>query len=259
MPRFNEICDTIIRHKDHRDRLVKNTVVTLIPNLAEFSPFAFVDGGYLDISLSHLLLLVQKTDTRPSAFLALGQLSVAVGTQIEKHLPNIIPLLQDGLSPSTSSRSRGGGSSGFCIQALKCVSDLAHAVGPALKVYMDDLLEQMFANGLSESLASACSEIGTHIPSFLPLLQDRVMGEIALVLSGHPYSYPGSEGFDSLFIPARDFQTNLLSHASISLMVDPSDSQRRVEKLSKKELNKLRKLEQKKIKQQEAAAGKLNQ
>ena len=239
MPRFNEICDTIIRHKDHRDRLVKNTVVTLIPNLAEFSPFSFVGGGYLEISLNYLLSLVQKSDTRSSAFLSLGQLSVAVGKQIEKHLPKIIPLLQDGLSPSSRR--------GFCIQALKCVSDLAHAAGPALKVYMDDLLEQMFANGLSEGLASALSEIGTYIPSFLPLLQDRVMREISLVLSGRPYSYPGSEGFDSLFIPTRDFQANLLSHASISLMVDPSESQRRVKKLSKKELSKLRKQEKKEM------------
>ena len=145
MPRFNEICDTIIRHKDHRDRLVKNTVVTLVPNLAEFSPFSFVGGGYLDVTLKHLLQLVTKVETRASAFLSLGRLAVAVGKQIEKHLPEIIPLLQDGLSP-TSRR-------GFCLQALKCTSDLAKASGPALKIYMDDLLEQMFANGVSEGLA----------------------------------------------------------------------------------------------------------
>ena len=66
MPRFNEICDTIIRHKDHRDRLVKNTVVTLVPNLAEFSPFSFVGGGYLDVTLKHLLQLVTKVETRAS-------------------------------------------------------------------------------------------------------------------------------------------------------------------------------------------------
>ena len=75
----------------------------------------------------------------------MGRLAVAVGKQIEKHLPEIIPLLQDGLSP-TSRR-------GFCLQALKCTSDLAKASGPALKIYMDDLLEQMFANGVSEGLA----------------------------------------------------------------------------------------------------------
>ena len=237
MPRFNEICDTIIRHKDHRDRLVKNTVVTLVPNLAEFSPFSFVGGGYLDVALHHLLALVQKSDSRSAAFLSLGRLAVAVGKQIERHLPKIIPLLQDGLSPNSRR--------GFCLEALKCVSDLAHAAGPTLKMYMDDLLEQMFANGVSEGLASALSEIGTHIPSFLPLLQDRVMQEISLVLSGRPYNYPGSEGFDSLFIPARDYMVGggSQNQASISLMVDPSlhESQRRVEKLSKKELTKLRK------------------
>ena len=62
------------------------------------------------------------------------------------------------------------------------------------------------------------------LPYFLhtkQLLQDRVMREISLVLSGRSYCYPGSEGFDSLFIPTtRDLSQIAISggSASISLM-----------------------------------------
>jgi len=83
IPRFSEICDTIIRHKDHKDMLVKRTVVALLPALAEISPFAFVDGGYLDVALAHLLDLVEKSNTRGDAFLSLGKLAVAVGSKMD--------------------------------------------------------------------------------------------------------------------------------------------------------------------------------
>jgi len=48
------------------------------------------------------------------------------------------------------------------------------------------------------------------------LLQDRVIQEISLVLSGRGYKYPGSEGFDSLFIPARDYLSNYVDPTTAS-------------------------------------------
>ena len=42
VPRFGEVCNIAYKFKDHRDRLIRDTVVSIIPALATFSPDAFV-------------------------------------------------------------------------------------------------------------------------------------------------------------------------------------------------------------------------
>lgn len=44
LARFKEVCDTVLKYKDNRDRLVRKTVITLIPLLSNFCPDAFIRG-----------------------------------------------------------------------------------------------------------------------------------------------------------------------------------------------------------------------
>jgi len=55
---------------------------------------------------------------------------------------------------------------GFCVQSLKCVSDLAHAVGPALIPHMEDLLVRdsfLFLFGLVSTLQLFVSCLPVHL------------------------------------------------------------------------------------------------
>lgn len=35
--RFKEVCDTILRYRDHKEKIIKRTVISLLPRLAAFS------------------------------------------------------------------------------------------------------------------------------------------------------------------------------------------------------------------------------
>ncbi len=35
--RFKEVCDTILKHKDHKEKIIKRTVISLLPRLAAFA------------------------------------------------------------------------------------------------------------------------------------------------------------------------------------------------------------------------------
>jgi hypothetical protein len=54
---------------------------------------------------------------------------------------------------------------------FKCISTLAAAVGATLQRPIYDLLDPIFASGLSEDLRIVLSDLSTHIPSLLPIIQ----------------------------------------------------------------------------------------
>lgn len=139
IPRFKEVCDTVLRYKDCRDVLVRRTVSSLLPQLAKFCPDAFV-RGYLDTCLDYLIKAVQNMNERSTAYSAIGKLSIAVGYHIVRQLDTIIGLVKDGMIVK---RSRP-----FCTESLYCVASLAQAVGNAMLPYMNDLLDQMLRGNI---------------------------------------------------------------------------------------------------------------
>ena len=102
--------------------------------------------------------------------------------------------MEDGLNPKNRR--------GVCIEALPCLSNLAIAAsGPkllkrflpksnpnasrdsSLKDLSDkhDLIERMFATGLSKPLIQALEQIARCIPILLPLIQNRLLAEFSLI------------------------------------------------------------------------------
>lgn len=137
VPRFREVCDTVLQYKDSRDKLVRRTVCSLLPRLAKFCPDAFV-RGYLDTCLEYLIRAVSNSSERSTAYLSLGKLALAVGHHIKSKLKTIVNLAKDGMVVSRRSKQ-------FCVESLTCVAYLAQAVGDGLLPYMGDLLEHMMS------------------------------------------------------------------------------------------------------------------
>jgi FKBP12-rapamycin complex-associated protein len=46
-----------------------------------------------------------------------------------------------------------------------------------------ELLDIMFSHGLNEPLRQCLIEITKHLPSFLPIIQDRLLNIICIILS----------------------------------------------------------------------------
>ena len=104
--KFSEACDLVLKYKDSRNKLVRRTVIALLPRLAHFQPESFI-SSYLDKVLSHLIASLKASTERPTAFMALGSVAVAVGDHkcgeaLFSQLDEIIALLKDGLTPKRS-------------------------------------------------------------------------------------------------------------------------------------------------------------
>ena len=52
--KYKNVCETVLRYKDHRDSLIRRTVISLIPILAEFNSEEFV-AAYVHKCMLHLL------------------------------------------------------------------------------------------------------------------------------------------------------------------------------------------------------------
>ena len=84
---------------------------------------------------------------------------------------------------------------------FQCISMLATAVGQALTKHMHELLDLMFAYGLSEALVRALVDLSTHIPPLLPTIQERLVNLLCLILGGETFKTPGAP-FHSRATPA---------------------------------------------------------
>lgn len=68
-----------------------------------------------------------------------------------------------------------------------CIGYLATAVGPHLTKYMHELLDLMFACGLSVYLVQALDRIVRSVQPLLRVIQDRLLDMLSMVLIGQPY------------------------------------------------------------------------
>ncbi|KAL3656617.1 hypothetical protein V7S43_018522 [Phytophthora oleae] len=202
VPRFREVCDTVLRYKDAKERLVNRAVSRLLPQLAEFCPGAFVQY-YLDVCVTHLTKRILEYSSPASergvAFLAMGRLSLAVGDALLPHVPPILKLVKESLAPHTGTKRKRTRNKLFCVQTLICVANMSRALGPKFEpfLFQDGVLETMMIGGLSDELIDSLAEVVASVPSALPYVQERLLNEISGILRGTPFSGGGGATFPS--------------------------------------------------------------
>ncbi|TPX38402.1 hypothetical protein SeMB42_g06762 [Synchytrium endobioticum] len=196
--RYKEICELILKFKDHRDVLIRKTVIQSIPALAAFETDTFV-SNYLNPCMNHLLGQLRREKDRSGAFLAVGKVAIAVGSHVGPYLDAILQTIKEGLF--LKGKNRGP----HDAPIFQCISMLATAVGPALTRYIHELLDLMFAAGLTEPLRQALADLVNNIPPLLSNIQERLLNMLSLILCGQPYRHPGAPPRVNGIIHTRDF------------------------------------------------------
>ena len=64
---------------------------------------------------------------------------------------------------------------------------LSIAVGQTLTKYMEALMDPMFTCGLSDSLTQALVDMAHYIQPIRPVIQEKLLDLLSLVLSGRPF------------------------------------------------------------------------
>lgn len=173
MSRYREVAEIVLRYLEHRDRLVRLSITSLLPRIAHFLRDRFVTN-YLTICMNHILAVLRIPAERSSGFVALGEMAGALDGELVHYLPTITSHLRDAIAPRRGRPS---------LEALACVGNIAKAMGPAMEPHVCGLLDVMFSAGLSPTLVEALEQITTSIPSLLPTIQDRLLDCISVVLS----------------------------------------------------------------------------
>lgn len=162
--------------------MIKRTVITLLPRLAAAHPSSFV-LNYRHTCINHLLSTLRKDERAvPASFIALGEMAIALTSSINPYLDQIMSMVRSCLASKRI---------GY-VESMQCVSMIAKAVGPALNQYLNDILKLMFETGLSVTLTYCLTELVKYIPSYLSVIQERLLDLLSSVLSGKPYYHSGT-------------------------------------------------------------------
>ncbi|KAI5480415.1 FKBP12-rapamycin complex-associated protein [Pseudohyphozyma bogoriensis] len=183
--RYVEVCDQIFLYKDHRDPLVRRAVIELIPTLASYNHNEFKEL-YLHRSMLYLLGQLKKDRDRTTSFHAIGHVAMHVKSHMAPYLDAILISIKEGLQ----ARGKKGAPSEDSI--FQCIGMLAQSVGHALTKHMHELLDLMFAFGLSRSLHAALVQLGKDIPPLLPEIQERMINLLSMNLAGRPFTQAGA-------------------------------------------------------------------
>ncbi|GAV78802.1 PI3_PI4_kinase domain-containing protein/FAT domain-containing protein/FATC domain-containing protein/Rapamycin_bind domain-containing protein/DUF3385 domain-containing protein/HEAT_2 domain-containing protein [Cephalotus follicularis] len=178
MSRYREVAEIVLRYLEHRDRLVRLSITSLLPRIAHFLRDRFVTN-YLTTCMKHIIAVLRIPAERASGFIALGEMAGALDGELAHYLPTITTHLREAIAPRRGRPS---------LEALACVGNIAKAMGPDMEPYVRSLLDVMFLAGLSPTLVEALEQITVSIPSLLPTIQDRLLDCISLVLSKSHYT-----------------------------------------------------------------------
>jgi len=196
---YDEACEIVFKHKDHRDPTIRKTVILLIPDLASYSPADFANR-YLHKFMLYLSGMLKKDKERNDAFLAIGNVANSVKSAIAPYLDGVLIYVREGLS--IASRKRGS-----VDPVFDCISRLAVAVGQTLSKYMEALLDPIFACELTPKLTQALVDMAFYIPPVKSTIQDRLLDMLSVVLCGEafkPLGAPQPNTLTSVPIVARD-------------------------------------------------------
>ncbi|KAK3060939.1 hypothetical protein LTS18_007365, partial [Coniosporium uncinatum] len=185
--RYRDSCDLVLRYKDHKDILVRREVLNIVPILASYSPSNFATT-HLHTVMMHLqgLFKSKSRDDKNAAFVCVGKIAHAINSMILAWLDNILVYVREGLALKYRDKT--------CDEApiFECLSMLSIAVGQPLSKHIPQLLNPMFACGLSEHLTQALVDMVHYIPPSKPLIQSKLLDLLSMVLCGKEFQPLGS-------------------------------------------------------------------
>ncbi|KAF2843628.1 phosphatidylinositol 3-kinase tor2 [Patellaria atrata CBS 101060] len=183
--KYKETCETVLKFKDSRDGLIRKEVINIIPILATYAPQEFA-LNYLHTCMLHLQGLIKKDKDRSLAFVAIGKVARAMGSNMQNYIDGILIFIREGLTMRTRTKAIDEG------PIFECLSELAIAVGQTLSKSIEPLLDPIFACGLSDSLTQALVDMAHYIPPCKPTIQERLLDLLSRVLCGRPFMSLGS-------------------------------------------------------------------
>ena len=187
MEQYIEICDSVMKCRDHKNVAIRKQVLVLIPKLAAFSIPTFIARCMKDAITFILEFITKKAvKERGAGFVALGQLcKILPRDKLLPHIKTIFKLMSDEVINNKRL---------FCHEVLDCVEMSMGNYGMDFiaTVPVDVFLDGIFYIGLNERLISALRQI-MAIPgtdrSFAASIQIRLLSAISVLLTHKSFNF----------------------------------------------------------------------
>ncbi|XP_076451616.1 serine/threonine-protein kinase mTOR-like isoform X2 [Babylonia areolata] len=187
---FDKVCNIMLRCRASRAFYVQQALLAALPRLAAFNPGVF-SRAYLTETINFLLASLKRDRDRTQAFQAIGYLAISIQGEIFRHLPRVMEIIRTSLPPKDHSAKK---TRNFVVDpsVFTCISMLARAMGPEMTANIKELLDSMFATGLSPALTAALRELAIQIPQLKKDIQDGLLKMLSYILMGHHLRHPGA-------------------------------------------------------------------
>lgn len=204
---FDKVCALLLRHKNSKSVHIQLILQVIFPRLAAFKPHEF-SRLYLDDTINFLLGSLKTTRDKTSTFQAIGLLAISVQDNIVRYLPGILEVIRASLPPKDLPAKK---QKNMVVDpsVFTCISMLARAVGPAMIKDVRDLLDSMFATGLSPALTAALRDLAIQIPQLKKEIQEGLLKNLSLILMGRQLRHPGAPKSPLQPFPMSASLTNL--------------------------------------------------
>ncbi|KAJ2779391.1 phosphatidylinositol kinase- protein kinase tor1 [Coemansia javaensis] len=189
---YGRACDMAVELWSHRSAAVRHAAIGLLPHLARYHPHEFAraeaassgggGGSMLSRACSHLVALASSDSGADgdcgAALGALGGLALCCGGGFEPFLGATARAIRAALARGSPADHAAG---------LQAVELLAAAAGPALAAHMDEILDPMFAGGLSWALCGALVALVREVEQLRAPVLGRLLDAASVVLVGAPF------------------------------------------------------------------------
>ncbi|KAG9127299.1 phosphatidylinositol kinase- protein kinase tor1 [Ceratobasidium sp. 392] len=93
---YGATVESILNFREHREPQIRRQVITLIPTFARYDRECFTDM-FLHKSMGYLMATLKRPAERTIAFVAIGHVASAVGSEIKQFLEQIMVHIKEGL------------------------------------------------------------------------------------------------------------------------------------------------------------------
>lgn len=139
--------------------------------------------------MHYLLTCIRSREKdRNMAFITLGLMAAAIENDIKTYIPRTMDVIKQAL-PVRDSQSKKRMWVDPSIFA--CITSLSSAVKDLVTTDIRELLDAMFATGLSPSLTICLKELSKNLPTLRSEISEGLLNMLSLVLRNKPFLHPG--------------------------------------------------------------------
>ncbi|XP_038222262.1 serine/threonine-protein kinase mTOR [Zerene cesonia] len=186
--KIERICHDVMAQRLLKLQGVPQTLLVIIPRLAAFNKDLFLKK-YLNSTMHYLLTSIRSREKdKNMAFTTLGLMAAALEGDIRNFIPRIMDVIKQALPVrDTQTKKRIW----IDPSIFACITLLSSAVKDLVVRDIKEILDAMFATGLSPSLTICLKELSENLPSLRTEISEGLLNMLSLVLRNKHFLHPG--------------------------------------------------------------------